>query len=101
MSKKRGLSLEEKCDRAYDYILSKRTFFHMKELEKSLPKAKGITPMAIKEVIQTLVDDDRILTEKVFILEHILWEYLLREKMFFNFKIPCKRQKKIRPCFRK
>ena len=43
MSKRpKGLSMEEKCDRAHDYIQKSRTFFHMKELEKSLPKAKGM-----------------------------------------------------------
>ena len=65
MSKKRGLSMDEKCDRALEYIRNSRTFFHMKELEKSLPKAKGITPMAVKDVVQSLVDDNKIRTEKV------------------------------------
>ena len=57
--------MEEKCDRAFDYIRTRGEFFHIKELEKALPKAKGITPMAIKDVIQSLVDDDRINSEKV------------------------------------
>ncbi|CAG5114037.1 Oidioi.mRNA.OKI2018_I69.chr2.g8119.t1.cds [Oikopleura dioica] len=62
---KRGMSMEEKCDAALDWIRKQNSFFHMKDLEKSLPKAKGITPMSIKDVIQTLVDDDRLMTEKV------------------------------------
>ena len=35
-----------------DYIRDSKTFWHMKELEKNLPKFKGITPMAVKDVIQ-------------------------------------------------
>ena len=62
---KRGMSMDEKCDAALDWIRKQKSFFHMKDLEKSLPKAKGITPMSIKDVIQTLVDDDRLMTEKV------------------------------------
>merc|ERR1711937_164702 len=65
MSKKKGLSLEEKMQRALDYIRDSKTFWHMKELEKNLPKFKGITPMAVKDVIQALIDDDKIMMEKV------------------------------------
>ncbi|CBY20437.1 unnamed protein product [Oikopleura dioica] len=62
---KRGMSMEEKCDAALDWIRKQKSFFHMKDLEKILPKAKGITPMSVKDVIQSLVDDDRLMTEKV------------------------------------
>ena len=62
---KRGMSMDEKCDAALDWIRKQQSFFHMKDLEKILPKAKGITPMSIKDVIQSLVDDDRLMTEKV------------------------------------
>lgn len=59
------MSMEEKCDAALDWIRKQKSFFHMKDLEKILPKAKGITPMSVKDVIQSLVDDDRLMTEKV------------------------------------
>lgn len=37
----------------------------MKELEKIAPKEKGITSMSVKEVVQSLVDDALVDTEKI------------------------------------
>ncbi|XP_077971529.1 meiotic nuclear division protein 1 homolog [Styela clava] len=65
MSKKRGLSYEEKRKRMLDIFFEKKEFFHIKEMEKIAPKLKGITPMSVKEVLQSLVDDDMVETEKV------------------------------------
>uniref|UniRef100_H2ZBQ0 Meiotic nuclear division protein 1 homolog n=1 Tax=Ciona savignyi TaxID=51511 RepID=H2ZBQ0_CIOSA len=65
MSKKRGLSLEEKRTRMMEIFTEKNEFFHLKELEKIAPKLKGITPMSVKEVLQGLVDDDMVNCEKV------------------------------------
>ena len=41
MSKKRGLSLEEKRSRMLDLFHEKKDFFLLKELEKLGPKEKG------------------------------------------------------------
>nr|XP_026693349.1 meiotic nuclear division protein 1 homolog [Ciona intestinalis] len=65
MSKKRGLSLEEKRTRMLEIFTEKNEFFHLKEIEKLAPKLKGITPMSVKEVLQGLVDDDLVNCEKV------------------------------------
>nr|CAB3265610.1 meiotic nuclear division protein 1 homolog [Phallusia mammillata] len=65
MSKKRGLSLEEKRKRMLDIFFEKKEFFHLKELEKIAPKEKGITPMSVKDVVQSLVDDGMVNCEKV------------------------------------
>jgi len=62
---KRGLSLEEKRTRMMEIFFEKKEFFHLKELEKIAPKQKGITPMSVKEVVQSLVDDDLVVCEKV------------------------------------
>ena len=43
MSKKRGLSLEEKRSRMLDLFHEKKDFFLLKELEKLGPKEKGNT----------------------------------------------------------
>ena len=65
MSKKRGLSVDEKRSRMLDYFYNKKDFFLLKELEKSLPKEKGITPQTVKEILQSLVDDDLVDTDKI------------------------------------
>ena len=41
MSKKRGLSVEEKRSRMRDLFYTKKDFFLLKELEKIAPKEKG------------------------------------------------------------
>jgi len=41
MSKKRGLSLEEKRTRMLEIFYEKKDFFLLKELEKIAPKEKG------------------------------------------------------------
>jgi len=65
MSKKRGLSHEEKRTRMLEYFFEKKDFYQLKELEKSLPKEKGITPMSVKDVLTSLVDDCMVDTEKI------------------------------------
>ncbi|KAJ0051280.1 hypothetical protein NL108_017676, partial [Boleophthalmus pectinirostris] len=39
--------------------------FQLKDIEKIAPKSKGITPMAVKEVLQSLVDDNMVDCERV------------------------------------
>lgn len=48
-----------------EYFLEKRDFFQLKELEKSLPKEKGIVMQSVKEVLQSLVDDRLVNAEKI------------------------------------
>ncbi|XP_065893128.1 meiotic nuclear division protein 1 homolog [Dysidea avara] len=65
MSKKRGLSLEEKRTKLMELFFEKKDFFQLKELEKIAPKEKGITSMSVKEVLQSLVDDDMVDSERI------------------------------------
>ncbi|EDO47457.1 predicted protein [Nematostella vectensis] len=65
MSKKRGLSHDEKRHRLQELFFEKKDFFQLKELEKIAPKEKGITSMSVKEVLQSLVDDGLVDTEKI------------------------------------
>lgn len=65
MSKKRGLSLEEKRSRMMDFFFEKKDFFLLKELERQCPKEKGITSMSVKEVVTSLVDDGMVDTDKI------------------------------------
>ncbi|XP_037546462.1 meiotic nuclear division protein 1 homolog [Nematolebias whitei] len=64
-SKKKGLSLEEKRSRMMEIFFESKDVFQLKDIEKIAPKAKGITPMSVKEVLQSLVDDNMVDCERV------------------------------------
>ncbi len=63
--KGRGLSFEEKRKRLSEFLLEKKDFFQLKELEKMVPKATGIVMQSVKEVLQSLVDDRLVNSEKI------------------------------------
>jgi hypothetical protein len=65
MSKKRGLSLDEKRKRMLDIFYESKDFYLLKELEKIAPKQKGIISQSVKDVLQSLVDDNLVDTDKV------------------------------------
>ncbi|XP_068445545.1 meiotic nuclear division protein 1 homolog [Clinocottus analis] len=65
MSKKKGLSLEEKRTRMMEIFLETKDVFQLKDIEKIAPKTKGITPMSVKDVLQSLVDDNMVDCERV------------------------------------
>uniref|UniRef100_A0AAQ5Y1I8 Meiotic nuclear division protein 1 homolog n=1 Tax=Amphiprion ocellaris TaxID=80972 RepID=A0AAQ5Y1I8_AMPOC len=65
MSKKKGLSLEEKRTRMMEIFFESKDVFQLKDIEKIAPKTKGITPMSVKEVLQSLVDDNMVDSERV------------------------------------
>jgi len=65
MSKRKGLSVEEKRQRMMEFFFEKKEFFQLKELEKQCQKEKGITSMSVKEVLQSLVDDGMVDTDKI------------------------------------
>ncbi|KAL5728933.1 Meiotic nuclear division protein 1 [Ranunculus cassubicifolius] len=64
MSKKRGLSLEEKREKMLQIFYDSQDFYLLKELEKMGPK-KGVISQSVKDVIQSLVDDDLVSKDKV------------------------------------
>ncbi|XP_037617165.1 meiotic nuclear division protein 1 homolog [Sebastes umbrosus] len=65
MSKKKGLSLEEKRTRMMEIFFESKDVFQLKDIEKIAPKSKGITPMSVKDVLQSLVDDNMVDCERV------------------------------------
>ncbi|XP_078678334.1 meiotic nuclear division protein 1 homolog isoform X2 [Branchiostoma floridae x Branchiostoma belcheri] len=65
MSKRKGISLEEKRQRMLSVFYDRKEFFQLKELEKIGSKEKGINAMVIKDVIQGLVDDGLVDTERI------------------------------------
>lgn len=62
--KKKGLSFEEKRQRMLSIFTESYTFFHIKDIEKLAPK-KGIVFQVIKDVLQSLVGDDLVESDKI------------------------------------
>ncbi|XP_053316426.1 meiotic nuclear division protein 1 homolog [Spea bombifrons] len=65
MSKKRGLSVEEKRTRMMEIFFETKDVFQLKDLEKIAPKEKGITSMSVKEILQSLVDDAMVDSDRI------------------------------------
>ncbi|KAL2229072.1 UNVERIFIED_CONTAM: Meiotic nuclear division protein 1 [Sesamum indicum] len=63
-SKKRGLSLDEKREKMLQIFYESQDFFLLKELEKLGPK-KGVITQSVKDVVQSLVDDDLVFKDKI------------------------------------
>ncbi|XP_062991321.1 meiotic nuclear division protein 1 homolog isoform X1 [Elgaria multicarinata webbii] len=64
-SKKRGLSVEEKRTRMMEIFFETKDVFQLKDIEKIAPKEKGITAMSVKDVLQSLVDDGMVDTDRI------------------------------------
>ncbi|OBZ70846.1 Meiotic nuclear division protein 1 [Grifola frondosa] len=61
----RGLSIEEKRVKLVEIFHETKDFFQLKELEKMAPKMKGIVSQSVKEVLQSLVDDGLVQSDKI------------------------------------
>ncbi|RMC13883.1 hypothetical protein DUI87_08966 [Hirundo rustica rustica] len=64
-SKKKGLSFEEKRARMMEIFFETKDVFQLKDLEKIAPKEKGIASMSVKEILQSLVDDGMVDTDRI------------------------------------
>ena len=65
MSKKRGLSIDEKRQRMLQLFHEKKEFLLLKEVERMAFKEKGIVSQSVKDVLQSLVDDDMVNSDKI------------------------------------
>ena len=65
MSKKRGLSIDEKRQRMLQLFHEKKEFLLLKEVERLAFKEKGIVSQSVKDVLQSLVDDDMVNSDKI------------------------------------
>lgn len=61
----RGLSVEDKRIKLLEIFHETKDFFQLKELEKLGPKMKGIVSQSVKEVLQSLVDDNLVQMDKI------------------------------------
>ena len=62
--KRKGLSFEEKRTRILQIYYDKKEPLNLKEIEKFGPK-RGVIPQAVKEVNQSLIDDNLVETDKI------------------------------------
>lgn len=65
MSKKKTMSHDEKLTNVEELLYEKSEPFTLKELEKLAQKEKGVRSMVVKDVIQMLVNDGRIMGDKI------------------------------------
>lgn len=65
MSKRKGLSAEEKKIRVLNIFEERKNVFQLKEIEKIASKEKQINSMIVKDIVQSLVDDSLVDTEKI------------------------------------
>eukprot|EP01137_Pigoraptor_chileana_P016763 Opistho-2@73825 len=63
--KKKGLSAEEKRKRLLEIFYQSQDFFNLKDIEKIAQKEKGINSMIVKDIMQTLIDDNLVELEKI------------------------------------
>ncbi|KAG8956013.1 hypothetical protein FRC04_006462 [Tulasnella sp. 424] len=61
----RGLSAEEKRVKLLEIFNESKDFYQLKELEKLGPKLKGIVSQSVKDVLQSLVDDNMVCSDKI------------------------------------
>lgn len=64
MSKKR-VTIDEKRARILEIFYDSQEFFNLKDIENIASKEKGVVLQSVKDVLQALVDDGFVKTEKV------------------------------------
>lgn len=64
MSKKR-VSIDEKKSRILEIFYDTQEFYNLKDIENIASKEKGVVLQTVKDVLQALVDDGLVKTEKV------------------------------------
>lgn len=57
-----------------EFFHERKEFFQLKELEKFLPKEKGIVVQTVKEVLQSLIDDHLVMSDKIGISNYF-WSF--------------------------
>ena len=75
MSKRsKPVSAQDKRIRMLEIFQETQDFWQLKELEKMAPKLKGIVSQSVKEVVEGLVSDGLVITEKVG-TSNYFWSY--------------------------
>ena len=61
----KGVSNEEKLNRARNWLIKTRSFHNKVDLEKTMCKHIGISPMICGDIVQQLLDENMIMQERV------------------------------------
>ncbi|CAL5219489.1 g1330 [Coccomyxa viridis] len=88
MSKKRGLSIDEKKQKVLEIFHESKDVFVLKDIEKLAPK-KGVVLQSVKEVVQALVDDDLVHQDKIG-ASNFFWSF--PSEAAVKLKTECKRR---------
>ena len=65
MSKKKGLSIDEKIIKVEEWFMANPHPYTLKDLMVLIPKAKGVIHQSVEECIELLVSESRVSTEKI------------------------------------
>ncbi|CCW66030.1 unnamed protein product [Phytomonas sp. Hart1] len=76
MSKKKGLSAEEKVEKIARWFDAHAEPYTLKELQSLIPKATGVIYQSIDECVEVLVSEDRLQQEKIGV-QTFLWKFPL------------------------
>lgn len=71
---KRKLTADDKKSLLIKFFQDKKQFFTLKELEKVVPKETGMNEKVVKDVLQQVVDDGLVDTEKVG-TSNVFWSF--------------------------
>eukprot|EP01101_Sappina_pedata_P003399 TRINITY_DN13656_c0_g1_i1.p1 TRINITY_DN13656_c0_g1~~TRINITY_DN13656_c0_g1_i1.p1 ORF type:complete len:217 (+),score=73.89 TRINITY_DN13656_c0_g1_i1:36-653(+) len=71
---KRGVTRDEKRTRMMEIFHESKDVFTLKNLESIAPKQKGIIQQSVKEILQSLVDDNMVVSDKVGI-NTVFWSF--------------------------
>ena len=59
------LSIAQKKERVFELLHETKSFFKLDELEKMCDKQKGVTPNSVRSVLEELISEDKVKTDKI------------------------------------
>ncbi|KAG0147220.1 hypothetical protein CROQUDRAFT_656324 [Cronartium quercuum f. sp. fusiforme G11] len=83
MSKRTGVSAEEKLSRMINFFHSSNSFYTIKDLQKLVPKATGIVSQSVEDTVKSLVDDGLVKLEKVGSV-NLYWSFTSEQAVSIN-----------------
>lgn len=83
MSKRTGVSAEEKLTRMIDFFHASNDFFSIKDLMKLVPRATGIVSQSVEDTLKSLVDDGLVKLEKVGSI-NLYWSFTSEQSVTIN-----------------
>jgi len=86
MAPRAGVSADQKRVRLLEIFHESKDFYQLKELEKLGPKLKGIVTQSVKDVLQDLVDDNLVQTDKIG-SGNFFWSFPAAEAATINGRI--------------